>query len=144
MNTAYLDYLEKTLGLKSLLWPLALQQASTANMRDQKSLRILFLEEHPWSQPARELFEKMREAMKISSDQIQILFANQVSQAEIQVQSLTAQRVVCFSQNLFDQISVEAPFKFFTHSPEQLLLHPTKKKEAWSELQKVMKSLGLL
>ncbi len=144
MNAAYLTYLEKTLGLKSLLWPSALSDTPSSLQTDAEPLAILFLDERPWSSDARELFEKMREAMKVSNQNVEILFANQVSPSKIQVRSLTAQRVVCFSQNLFDQIPADLGFKFLTHSPQQLLLKPALKREAWSELQKVMKSLGLI
>jgi hypothetical protein len=144
MSEAYVEYLEKVLGLKNLIWPAVEPGVQLEPQPGANRLAILFIAEHAWSAPARELFEKMREAMKVPASQVQILFADQVTVPDLQVQALSAERVVCFSDRLFRQIAVDPEVKFQTYGPDQLLQKPALKKEAWAELQKVMKSLELV
>ncbi len=87
---------------------------------------------------------KMRDAMKISPEQVTVLFANQVSASELQVAAISADRVISFSPEIYQNLSVEKENKFLTHSPEELLKKPELKKQAWEDLKQVMKSLGLL
>ena len=142
---AYVQYLENVLGLRNLVWPEA-EAAPIEEIPEDTSERIhvLFVAEKPFSPKAQELFEKMREAMKIPNEQYKVVFANEVSAAELQVSALAAEHVVCFSKTVFDQIPDDHPAKFLTHSPEILLTKAALKKEAWEDLKKVMKSLGVL
>jgi hypothetical protein len=101
--------------------------------------KVLFIDEKPWSPKAAALFEKMREAMKLTSEQIDIQFESVSSAADIQMHALTFNAVVFFSPKNIDKIEVGA--KFQTDGPEMLLADPQLKKSAWSVLQQVMKSL---
>jgi hypothetical protein len=152
----YLWYLENVLGLKAPIWPASAPSAETP-MADSTSLNgvqtsagvvrrppILFLQATPWSSAAEDLFQKMREAMKLQKSQVSVLFASQVSASELQVAVMAADRVVCFSSEIFQSLNKENENKFLTHSPEELLRKPELKKQAWMDLQGVMRSLGLL
>jgi hypothetical protein len=140
----YIWYLENVLGLKNPIWPQRPQEAVPQAQQQPARSQILFIDETPWSNAATELFQKMREAMKLSSDQISICFASQVSTSQLQVSALAADRVVCFSKKIFESLSIEANNKFSTFSPEELLKQPTLKRQTWNDLQQVMKSLGLI
>jgi len=144
----YLWYLENVLGLKAPIWP---QRAPVAEVLEpatvsiaRRSPPILFLQATPWSPAAEDLFQKMREAMKLQKEQVSVLFASQVSASELQVAVMAADRVVCFSSELYQNLNKEKENKFLTHSPEELLRKPELKKQAWTDLQGVMRSLGLL
>ena len=141
----YIQYLEQVLGLKTIVWPqMEPVPEPIAEAEPDPSVWVLFIAEKKWSAKAFELFQKMRDAMKLSEDQVKILFANQSSLPELQISALSAQRVVCFSKRLNEQISSDPAFKFVTFDPEELLSQPQLKKATWEDLKVVMKSLGLL
>jgi hypothetical protein len=141
----YIQYLEQVLGLKNIVWPqMEPVPEPVVESEPAPSVWVLFIAEKKWSAPAAELFKKMREAMKLTGDQVKILFANQASLPELQISALSAQRVVCFSKRLNEQISSDPAFKYVTFDPEELLAQPQLKKAAWEDLKIVMKSLGLL
>lgn len=143
----YIQYLEQVLGLKQVILPEVQPPAAdstSASVPAENTLRVLFLADKPWSPKARDLFLKMREAMKLPEKQTRVLFASEMSWPEIEIAALSAERVVCFSENLFAKIHVDSHLKFHTHNPEDLLSRPQLKKETWEDLKKVMKSLGLL
>lgn len=141
----YLHYLEQVLGLRSVIWPVSEPVSMEADAQlSHPVLKVLFIAEKPWSPAARDLFQKMRDAMKISEEESQVLFASEAHLPALQMAALAAQRVVFFSPRLMGQISVETEAKFLTHNPEDLIIKPALKKEAWEELKKVMKSLGIL
>lgn len=140
----YLWYLENVLGLKAPIWP-EMQAPAVAEPEPViPQTMILFVQDKPWSAPAGELFQKMRDAMKLKPEQVKVLFASQVSASELQVAVMAAGRVVSFSSEIFQALSKESEHKFLTHSPEELLKKPELKKQAWADLQQVMRSLGLL
>jgi hypothetical protein len=141
---SYLWYLENVLGLKSVIWPTPPPVEEVAVPEHVKLPTVVFVDSKAWSQPATDLFQKMREAMKLLPEQITILNASQVSASELQVAVMAADRVVCFSSELFESLHKESDLKFKTHSPEELLKKPELKKQAWEDLKLVMKSLGLL
>jgi hypothetical protein len=143
----YLWYLENVLGLKTLVLPELQSPIETDAVVAEpvvKPPQVLFIQERTWSPAAGELFHKMREAMKLSIDQVAVLFADQASASELQVAIMSADRVVSFSQGIFQNLQKEPENKFLTHSPEDLLKRPELKKQAWDDLKLVMKSLGLL
>jgi len=138
---SYLNYLEKVLGLKSVVLPPreALSETETGPIK----CRVLFVSENPLSQKAMELLQKMREAMKLESESVKIISASEISAPELQVLSLSAEKVVCFSKTLYDTLAIEDSQKFYTHNPEELLKKPELKKPTWEDLKQVMKSLGI-
>ncbi len=143
----YLWYLENVLGLKTLVLPEMPSPVETEAIVEEpvvKPPQVLFIEERALSAAASELFHKMREAMKLSSEQVTVLFADKASASELQVAVMSADRVVSFSKNIFQNLQKEPEHKFLTHSPEELLKRPELKKQAWDDLKLVMKSLGLL
>jgi hypothetical protein len=139
----YLWYLENVLGLKTLVWP-EIQSPVIVEEPKPKAAQVLFIQERAWSPSASDLFHKMREAMKLTSDQVNVVFADQVSSSELQVAVMAADRVVAFSKNIFQTLNKEPENKFVTFSPEEMLQRPDLKKQAWEDLKQVMKSLGLL
>lgn len=144
---SYIQYLEQVLGLKQVIWPEApaeLEQQVVEVPPARAAVQVLFVADKPWSLKAQDLFSKMREAMKIPESEVKVLFAAETSLPDLQISALSAERVVCFSPSLFQQISVDSQVKFLTHNPEELLTKPQLKKETWEDLKKVMKSLGLI
>ncbi len=141
----YIRYLDQVLGIRSVMWPQAqpLESVSVAS-ENSSTIRVLFVAENVWSPQALELFQKMREAMKVEESECRILFATQTSIPELQISALAAQRVVCFSERLKAQLQIPENVKHLTHDPEELLRQPQLKKETWEVLKKVMRSLGLL
>jgi len=140
----YLWYLENVLGLKTLVWPETQSPVAVLEEPKPKAAQVLFIQDRAWSPAAAELFHKMREAMKLTSEQVTVVFADQVSASELQVAVMAADRVVVFSKNVFQALNKEPENKFVTHSPEEMLQRPDLKKQAWEDLKQVMKSLGLL
>lgn len=138
---SYLHYLEQVLGLKSVILPQ--QEPVLEAVPPSPEVRVLFVSEKPLSSEALELFQKMRQAMKLSETATKIISASQVSNSELQLLALSANRVVCFSKALFEALPVEVETKFYTYSPEDLLKNQALKKAAWEDLKQVMKSLGI-
>lgn len=143
----YIRYLEQVLGVKSVLLPLqAAQVPETEKLVpvNPHRIQVLFLANQSWSPKAQELFQKMRDAMKLNESATKLVFAHQTPESEWQILALSAERVVCFSKAQCEALSIANDFKFYTHDPEELLKKPELKKAAWEELKKVMKSLGIL
>jgi hypothetical protein len=141
---SYLWYLENVLGLKSVILPAPPPVEEVVAPEPVKLPTVVFIDSKGWSQAATELFQKMREAMKLMPEQITILNSSKISASELQVAVMAADRVVCFSPEIFQSLQKEADLKFQTHSPEDLLKKPELKKQTWEDLKQVMKSLGLL
>lgn len=140
----YLQYMQQVLGVREvLLGPeMALETLNEAPVHHRK---VLFIDTKKWTPAALELFNKMRQAMKLNSDEIQILFANETALADIQLQCLQAQEIVSFDANIFSDLQKDFPQQLTqTIGPEVLLKDPAKKKETWAELQKVMQKLTKL
>lgn len=137
-------YLENVLGLREVIWPVPEPENTEIPTQTAERIHVLFVAERPWSVAATELFEKMREAMKIPNQQDKVLFLSEAGAAELQTSALAAEHVVCFSKAIFDQIPSDHPARYLTHSPDVLQSRPQLKRETWEELKKVMKSLGVL
>lgn len=116
------------------------QEAPPAEVEAEAARLILFVDQKPWSAKAQELFGKMRQAMKLENVQTEILFADQMSLADFELATLKAHTVVSFSPTLTTTIQNEN--LFVTNGPEELLQKPELKKQAWDDLQKVMKFLA--
>lgn len=140
---AYIAYLENVLGLRQVVWPETSVEIQEDPPENTARVHVLFVADQPFSPRAKELFEKMRDAMKIPNQQCKLLFVSHASSAELQVSAFAAEHVVCFSKATFEQIPADHAARFVTYSPEVLLSRPELKKEAWEDLKKVMKSLGV-
>ena len=149
MTVQYVQFLHQVLGLSKLLLPQE-QEASrvepAAGTRESadKGPRVIFVAEKVWTSAGLALFEKMREAMKLSPEQGQVLFADQRPVPELQVKCLLAERIVCFSPRLEELLQVPREFKTCTVDPEELLINPGLKSQAWNDLKQVMRALGTL
>ena len=133
----YFSYLSGTLGISSVLWTPSVAETEV----EKPHGKILFIDETPWSPEVSGLFAKMREAMKLSPEQIEIVFTENLSVGELKLKSLTAVRVVAFTEKFFSDLEIENERKFLTVSPMQLIKNPALKKQAWLDLQRVMASL---
>jgi len=143
---SWLKYLQETLGVRSVLLPVtAIDSAvDTADLSLPKfSPQIVFIDIQPWSKKEAELFDKMRAAMKLSSEQTKIIFASPGEMSQKGLELLTATCAVFFSPELAAQASglSEDVFAITTFGPRELLLNPQLKKQSWDDLQKVMKKL---
>src|SRR5690349_2900679 len=132
----YLHYLEQVLGLKSVLLPEQKAELLTEiPVPNPDRIQVLFLAEKSWSPKALELFQKMREAMKLDEASTRLVFADQVTESHWQVMALSAERVVCFSKPLFESLNLDSDLKTLTYDPELLLKKPDLKKAAWEDLK---------
>ncbi|MEZ0391476.1 MAG: hypothetical protein ACAH59_04625 [Pseudobdellovibrionaceae bacterium] len=141
---AYLHYLDQVLGVRSVILPDS-ESAPAASPQSvpikEAGISVLFLAEKIWSRPADQLFQKMREAMKLSADSVRVMFLQNSTQADIQLQALASRCVVCFSKSIFDSLPADTSLKFHTHDPEELIKKADLKKTTWEDLKKVMKAL---
>lgn len=135
---SYLHYLEQVLGLKSLIWPEAKAPEPTSATTTESCL-VLFVVPSELQPRSQELFDKMREAMKLPATQTRLVVADQMSLKDLQLLGLTARHVVCFSKDLFAQFQAEEMAKSLTHHPDELLKRPELKKETWEDLKKVIR-----
>lgn len=88
------------------------------------------------------LFVKMREAMKLTEAQVEILFAENMSNSELQIRALTAKEIVCFHPEIFERLKVQFSGNILqTTGPSELIQSPALKKQTWGDLQQVMKKL---
>lgn len=88
------------------------------------------------------LFVKMREAMKLTEAQVEILFAENMSNSELQIRALTAKEIVCFHPEIFERLKVQFSGNILqTTGPSELIQSPALKKQTWGDLQRVMKKL---
>lgn len=143
----YLKYMKEVLGVNHIPMetlmetetPKAIGEAEQIN-----SLQALFIDQKKWSVAAMDLFQKMREAMKLSPEQIEILFAENLSNSELQIKALTAKEIVCFNSELFENLKAHYPHNLTqTVGPMELLKTPALKKQTWGDLQQVMKKLSI-
>ncbi len=135
----YLKYMKEVLGVERIQRP----QADTASAEPAPELiQVLFIDQKKWSAATMDLFVKMREAMKLTETQVEILFAENMSNSELQIKALTAKEIVCFHPEIFENL--KTPFSgniLLTIGPSDLIQSPALKKQTWGDLQQVMKKL---
>lgn len=159
----YIQYLQDVLGLQSVMIANDGSQAKTQFFTSQgpfhsaefSSYELIFLniltqaKESFFKPEVRELFDKMKSAMKLKN--LQVLELDCTVEDRLQLPSELAKIcegkvVVVFSsfpQNIGEMI-FKGPGKWIeTYSPAYLLEDPNAKKVVWNDLQKVMKELGL-
>lgn len=142
MVSSYLEYMRKVLGVSEVLlcFPAESPEANSAVI--SPSIEVLFIDDKKWSTAASDLFQKMRDAMKLSPDQIEVLFAESSALSDIQIKSLQAHQIVSFSQDIYNALKTEFADQIIqTVGPEILLKDSSQKKQTWGDLQQVMKRL---
>jgi hypothetical protein len=145
---SWLKYLQETLGVRSVLWPISAMETSSVEsigpaVARKKTPQIVFIDIQPWTRQETDLFEKMRVAMKLSKEQTKIIFATPAELPQKSLELLTATCAIFFSPELATQSFVlpEETFVMTTFGPRELLPNPQLKKQSWDDLQKVMKKL---
>ena len=142
----YLHYMQQVLGIREVLLstPLIDNEASERlPMSTTPQRKVLFIDKHTWSPAAHELFSKMREAMKLSTDEIKILFSQETALADIQLQGLQSQEIVSFDPEVSQALQPDFKTQLTTTiGPEVLVKDAGKKKITWNDLQSVMKRLS--
>lgn len=159
----YVQYLQEVLGLQNVMLPPS---------EGEKTQALFFTSQGPFVTPfhhyelvfinvltqskesffipeVRELFEKMKAAMKLKN--LQVLELDCTIEDRSQLPSELAQIceskiVVVFSSFPKDigELVFKGPGKWLeTYSPAYLLEDPGAKKVVWNDLQKVMKELGV-
>ncbi len=164
----YIRYLQEVLGLQKVMLPseesgvdgLAVKtrfftSQGPFEVHELQHCELVFLNiltqaKESFFQPAvRELFDKMKSAMKLKN--IQVLELDCTVEDRTQLPSELAQIceskvVVVFSSFPKDigELIYKGPGKWIeTYSPAYLLEDPSAKRVVWNDLQKVMKELGL-
>lgn len=147
----YALYLKQVLGIKSVLISQHTFQSFQSSTDQQlielqplNELKVSFIDESPWSSAAFSLFDKMREAMNLKTEEVQVLFLDQTSLPQICTQVLNSKQIMCFNENVMQQLSQAFSENIQkTFSPELLIKKPELKKQAWQDLQDLMKKLNL-
>ena len=141
MRDELVQYFNQVLGIREVLLPTveSSDQEGLSPIEQPKNVQVLFVDDKPWAPQASDLFQKMRAAMKLTAEQVEVLFLDQVSKADLQMKALVSSAVVNFSQDSLKEIPADIQFQ--TISPSRLIDNPALKKEAWLELQKVMSAL---
>lgn len=140
MSQELIQYFEQVLGVREILLQ-PIEVAAAEPIFEPAPARLLvFVDQKPWSSTAKALFEKMKQAMKLQNIETETLFADQMSAADFQLETLKATAVISFCSNLSQTTQNEN--LFLTISPEELLQKPELKKQAWDDLQKVMRFLA--
>lgn len=162
----YLQYLQEVLGLQSLMIaePSAMAEGGRTqfftpqgplNLGERKYFELIFLnivtqEKESFFLPqVRELFDKMKAAMKLKNIQILELDCTVEDRSLLPSQLAKVcegKVVVVFSSFPKDigEMILKGPGKWLeTYSPSYLLEDAGAKKVVWNDLQKVMKELAL-
>lgn len=144
MREDLVPYFIQVLGIREVLRPFTQDAPVVAEpMAEQKKPMVLFIDDRPWTVPTADLFKKMWQAMKLTSEQVQVLFLESegapTSKSDLQLKALSATAVVNFSHEALEELPTD--IQFHTVSPSRLIENPALKKEVWSELQKVMLAL---
>lgn len=127
----YFSYVENVLGIKSVL----LNTTSVDVVEAIQSPLIFLVQDlSDYTDEENELLQKMVAALKIDSQKIQIADARMAEKC-------TAEFKVSFVNNVEQAKSqlVESSTSLVTHSPRYLLKNPKFKKQAWDDLQKVIR-----
>lgn len=160
----YLQYLQDVLGIQNvMLSPQKNQEAKTQFFNsqgpftavEQGHFELIFLniltqsKESFFLPDVRDLFEKMKSAMKLRNLQTLELdcAVEDRSQLPSELAKICESRVVVVFSSFpkdIGELIYKGPGKWIeTYSPAYLLEDPGAKKVVWNDLQKVMKELGL-
>ncbi|AGH95255.1 hypothetical protein [Pseudobdellovibrio exovorus] len=128
----YFSYLENVLGIKTVLIDQASQQASSQQIKSP----LIFLVEglSSYSADETELLNKMIAALKIDLSQVQAVDSQISASCEAE-----------FTVHFVDHLGASLPriptgeTVLVTHSPRFLLKNAAFKKQAWDDLQKVIR-----
>lgn len=137
-------YLNDVLGVKQVLLPqLVVSQLEESSLQ-VRPLKILFVCSESLSVDAQELFYKMVAAMKLEKNQIELVNCHQKSLIDFEIEILSCQAVVFFTDEALDWKQLAQSESFFNvqaFGPEYLLKNPQYKKQTWEQLQKVMAAI---
>lgn len=141
MREDLIEYFSQVLGINSVLMP---EVPEAPEVTLTRNILVLFVDDKPWNPETSDLFQKMWRAMKLTAEQVEVLFlqpaSGPISKAELQLKALSATAVVNFSFESLADLPTDLQFR--TVSPSRLIENPALKKEVWSELQKVMLALA--
>ncbi|WII71648.1 hypothetical protein QJS83_14360 [Bdellovibrio sp. 22V] len=160
----YIQYLQDVLGLQNVMLPASEEGAVKARFftaqgpfepSESPYFELIFLniltqaKESFFLPETRDLFEKMKAAMKLKNLQVLELdcTVEDRSQLPSELAAICEGKVVVvfssFPKDLGEMI-LKGPGKWIeTYSPAYLIEDPGAKKVVWNDLQKVMKELGL-
>lgn len=151
---SYFLYLERVLGVKSLILPdpgmtagLGIDSSAAGNNifvhgdHRQGLLPILVVDDSPWSSGVKDLFEKMLAAMKLTMADVQVLYLNQHSLSELPTKALASRYVICFSELSEGHFAVSGDQFTKTISPRILLEKAELKRQAWEDLKAALKKM---
>ncbi len=146
MKEELVQYFSQVLGIRQVMVSPELDVSPSLELVENKrKVMVLFIDDKPWTVATADLFKKMHQAMKLTSDQVQVFFLDpesaSVSKSDLQLKALSASAVVNFSHEALEGLPTD--IQFHTVSPSRLIEDPSLKKEVWSELQKVMMVLDL-
>ncbi len=141
MSQELIQYFEQVLGIREFIaTPLQSSSEPVNQVENTLPRLVLFVDQKPWTASASDLFEKMKLAMKLENVETQTVFTDQMSAADFQLLTLKAHTVISFCEELSKSIQNEN--LFMTVSPQKLLESPELKKQAWADLQNVMRFLA--
>lgn len=132
----YFSYLENVLGIKTVLVDPMANQVGASQSADKIKSPLIFLVEglSNYTAPETDLLNKMIAALKIDLSQLQAVDSQMSEACESE-----------FTVHFVDQVSAMLPkmpaseVVLVTHSPRFLLKNVGFKKQAWEDLQKVIR-----
>ena len=125
----FISYLQDVLGVKAALMP---EQKATAQL-------LVLTGEDSFSADEKALLEKMIQALKLNPEIIEIQKSN------TDISSLEKYKaILCFDQKAGDWLKLYADHLHLvvTHGPHELIKKAELKKQAWTDMQKVLNYLN--
>ncbi len=165
-STAYIWYLRSVLGTQQYINPInenystkeieiasakpspensGLPATSALDRAPETVKKILFYDDQAWETGAQLLFEKMREAMNLGSEEVQVITGKKLNFKELEFQKILFSQIVIFTSSV-DEIEssrekLDSRQISMTISPRVLLRQPELKRRAWEDLKLVMQRL---
>ena len=115
----WFDYLKNVLGVKQVMLP--------ETLSSEASPKLMFVLPHSPSPAESEMLSKMILAMKLKSEDVQILLVNEFLPTNSLVVAFTDGEKLNSHTNIH-----------YTHSLSRLMNNPGLKKETWALLQQIM------
>lgn len=137
-ETVLIKYFKDVLGLQSVVLDKeslkSIQPLNKVTEKNQPLTLFILGKEGFGSKGAKDLFQKMIEAMRLDDNEWKVLN---------EYEGNLSKTYVFFCKKEYKKACLKK-WSVLTYSPNALLLHPEYKKQTWTELKKVMVWLGKL
>lgn len=123
----YFEYLENVLGIKTIL------QSVDLFSEEVTATELLFCVQdyENYSEEEKDLLQKMISAVKVDASRLKVCDSKNIKRYETEC-------LVIFEDIPQQNTNLSAKFAIHTFSPRVLLKKPELKKQAWTDLQKIL------